>query len=56
MITKQIKSNNEYYVAPVYNEAIADGKRIRVAHCTKMWGIGVPQDLEYFLQEYKGPL
>jgi len=56
MVQKQIKSNNEYYVAPVYNEGIADGKHYKVKDCRKMWGIGVPVDLEHFLATYKGPM
>jgi len=28
MIEKDIRVNNEFYVAPVYNEMIADGKRV----------------------------
>lgn len=49
MIEKNIRVNNEFYVAPVYNEAIADGKKIAVFECNKMWGLGTPEDLEIFL-------
>lgn len=56
MIRKNIRVNNEFYVAPVYNEAIADGKTITVFDVEKMWGIGVPHDLEHFLKEYKGAI
>lgn len=52
MINKNIRVNNEFYTCPVYNEAIADGKKIKVKDCVKMWGIGVPEDLEYFLNTY----
>lgn len=54
MIAKNIRVNNEYYVAPVYNEAIADGKKIKTFMVEKMWGLGVPNDLNYFLHNYKG--
>ena len=37
---------------PVYNEAIADGKRIKIQNCKKMWGLGVPADLLKFLKNY----
>lgn len=53
MITKNIRVNNEFYVAPVYNEAIADGKKIRIKDIQKMWGIGTPEDLNYFLEHHK---
>lgn len=53
MISKNIRTNNEFYVAPVFNEAISDNKKIRVKSIHKMWGIGTPEDLEYFLNNYK---
>ena len=53
MIEKNIRVNNEFYVAPVYNEAIADGKKIRIKDIQKMWGIGTPEDLNYFLEHHK---
>ena len=49
MISKDIRVNNEFYVCPVYNEAIDDGKKIRTFNIEKMWGIGTPEDLNYFL-------
>lgn len=54
MIAKNIRVNNEFYVAPVYNEAIADGKKIKIFDIEKMWGLGTPEDLNYFLENYKG--
>lgn len=53
MIAKDIRTNNEFYVAPVFNEAIGDGKKIRIKEITNMWGIGTPEDLNYFLENYK---
>lgn len=53
MIAKDIRTNNEFYVAPVFNEAIQDGKRVKPYHIDKMWGIGTPEDLEYFVKEYR---
>lgn len=52
MIAKNIRVNNEFYVCPVFNEAIQDGKKIRVKEISKMWGIGTPEDLNYFLNNY----
>ena len=54
MIEKNIRTNNEFYVCPVFNEAIQDGKLIRAKSIDKMWGIGTPEDLNYFLEHYKG--
>lgn len=56
MINKNIRygqgfnGNGEFYVAPVYNEAIADGKIIKTFDIKKMWGLGTPSDLEYFIR------
>jgi beta-phosphoglucomutase-like phosphatase (HAD superfamily)/dTDP-glucose pyrophosphorylase len=56
MIAKNIRVNNEFYVCPVFNEAIADGKKIRVKEISKMWGIGTPEDLNNFLSNYHGKI
>jgi dTDP-glucose pyrophosphorylase len=53
MIEKDIRTNNEFYVCPVFNEAISDGKKIRIKEINKMWGLGTPEDLNYFLQNFK---
>lgn len=54
MISKNIRVNNEFYVDPVYNEAIEDGKEIRVLGCEKFWSLGTPEELDYYLENYKG--
>jgi HAD superfamily hydrolase (TIGR01509 family) len=54
MIEKNIRTNNEFYVCPVFNEAIQDGKKVRIKDIKRMWGIGTPEDLNYFLEHYKG--
>ena len=56
MIEKNIRVNNEFYVCPVFNEAIQDNKKFRIFEIEKegMWGIGTPEDLNYFLENYKG--
>jgi hypothetical protein len=46
--------NNEFYVALVFNEAIADGKQIRTFNIDGMHGLGTPEDLNEFLENYKG--
>lgn len=53
MIEKNIRVNNEFYVCPVFNQAIEDGKKIRTYEAKRMWGIGTPEDLEYYLKEFK---
>lgn len=49
MIDKNVRVNNEFYVCPVFNEAIQDGKNIYAFPVDKMWGIGTPEDLNYYL-------
>lgn len=53
MIAKNIRVNNEFYVCPVFNEAIGDGKRVKTFQIEKMWGLGTPEDLTYFQDHYK---
>jgi HAD superfamily hydrolase (TIGR01509 family) len=53
MIQKNVRVNNEFYVAPVFNEAISDGKRIKPFDVSTMAGLGTPEDLNYFLEQYK---
>jgi len=52
MISKNIRVNNEFYVCPVYNEAILDNKKVKTYNAQKMWGIGTPEDLEYYLKNF----
>ena len=49
MIDKDIRINNEFYVCPVFNEAIKDDKNIYAFPVEKMWGTGTPEDLNYYL-------
>lgn len=56
MISKNIRTNGEFFVSVVYNEAIADGKKIKIYNIDKMWGLGIPEDLNFFLQNYKGDI
>ena len=53
MIEKNIRVNNEFYVCPVFNQAIEDHKHIRTFNTTGMWGLGTPEDLNYYLENYK---
>ncbi len=53
MIEKDIRVNNEFYIAPVYNELIQDGKALIPFYVHSMWGIGTPEDLRYFLEKSK---
>ena len=50
MINKNIRYQNEFYICPVFNEAIKDGKKIIVDDVEEMWGLGTPEDLNNFLK------
>lgn len=53
MIQKNFRVNNEFYVAPAYNEMIMAGKNIAYFNIgtlgAGMHGLGTPEDLEIFL-------
>ena len=55
MIKKDVRVNNEFYVCPVFNEAILDNKKIKVYNIgeNNMWGIGTPEDLKHFLETHE---
>jgi HAD superfamily hydrolase (TIGR01509 family) len=52
MISKDIRVNNEFYVCPVFNQAIEDNKKIRIFNVEKMWGLGTPEDLNYYMENF----
>ena len=53
MIKKNIRVNNEFYVCPVFNEALEDKKKFLISPVEEMWGLGTPEDLNYFLNYSK---
>ena len=56
MIAKNIRVNGEFYVAPAYNEAILIGQKIITKNIDRMWGLGTPEDLDYFLEHFTGEI
>ena len=53
MIEKNVRVNNEFYVCPVFNEAIEDEKKVKIFNITGMWGLGTPEDLNVFLKKHE---
>jgi len=53
MIAKNLRVNNEFYVAPTYNQLIEADQKIGVYNIGEeaagMYGLGIPADLELFL-------
>ena len=51
MIQRDVRVRGEYYVCPVYNEAIEEGKVVTVSECDAFHCLGTPEDLaKYFAQ------
>jgi len=54
MIAKDLRVNNEFYVAPAYNEMIVKGAKNVIFNVGKeyngMYGMGIPSDLDKFVQ------
>jgi dTDP-glucose pyrophosphorylase len=49
MIAKNIRTNNEFYICPIFNEAIGDNQKVLTHDVERMWGVGTPEDLTYYL-------
>lgn len=49
MINKNIRTNNEFYVCPVFNELIQNNKQIYNYPIKSMTGLGTPEDLLAYL-------
>jgi dTDP-glucose pyrophosphorylase len=54
MIQNNLRVNNEFYVAPTYNQLIKKGKKYRIfdigCEGDGMFGLGIPSDLEFFIR------
>lgn len=53
MINKEIKTNNEFYIAPVYNEAIDNGRVVSILRAKEFRGLGTPEDLEKHVERVR---
>ncbi|HEX6977536.1 MAG TPA: sugar phosphate nucleotidyltransferase [Patescibacteria group bacterium] len=42
----------EFYIAPIYNRLIKKGMKIKVSILPKVWNLGAPKDVQYFLDNY----
>lgn len=49
MINKNIRTYNEFYICPSYNELIKNGGKVKTMNCEKMFGLGTPEDLSQFI-------
>ncbi len=46
------EGKQEFFVAPLYQRMIEKGMKIKAAITPKVWGLGTPKDLEYFVENY----
>lgn len=53
MISENVRTNNEFYIAPVYNYLINDKKKLIPFYVNKMHGVGTPEDLNQYLSLIK---
>ena len=52
MITKNIRTKGEFYVAPSYNEMIGEGKIVGHYPVDEMYGTGTPEDWKRFVSDF----
>jgi NDP-sugar pyrophosphorylase family protein len=52
---KERTVNEEYYVAPLYNELIERGDDVLARNCDTVWSLGTPDAVETFEEEYLNP-
>lgn len=52
---EKITVNDEYYVAPCYNELIDRGETVVACECDTVWGLGTPEEVERFEEEFEAP-
>ncbi len=51
MISSNGRVNNEFYVAPVYQELLNRGDKIMAMVSEEVWGLGTPEDVEKFTEK-----
>jgi NDP-sugar pyrophosphorylase family protein len=58
MLVKGLTTAGQFFVAPVYNELILDGKKITTHHLPEgaMNSLGTPEDLERYIRQTGSPL
>ena len=49
MIQKNIRTNGEFYICPMYNLMIRDGLQVNIHQVEKMHVLGTPAELEFFV-------
>jgi dTDP-glucose pyrophosphorylase len=52
-VSKKVKFNNEYYIAPLYNKLIQEGQQFVIDIAQHTYILGTPEELNNFLNEKK---
>jgi dTDP-glucose pyrophosphorylase len=52
LIKENRRSNNEFYIAPIYQELISSGQKIMAVPVDKFWNLGTPDDVKTFIEKY----
>lgn len=55
-VGSNFNGKGEFYVAPTYTEMISKDQKIKTYDVQRQWGTGTPEDLDYFINNYKGTL
>lgn len=42
----------EFYIAPIYQKLLDKGMKLKAVVLPEVWGLGTPEDLEYFLENF----
>lgn len=45
----------EFYIAPLFSSLLAQGHKLQAAVVPEMWGLGTPEDVEFFLSDCPMP-
>lgn len=48
MIAEDVRVNNEFYICPVYNYAIKQGRKISIYEVEKMYALGTPEEVNHY--------
>lgn len=52
-IANKITHRGEFYIAPMYNDLIALGKRFILDQCIETWPLGTPEEVKRFAEDFK---
>ena len=51
MINQNIRVNNEFYVCPVYNQALKNKKIVKAVNVDEMMGLDTPENINVYIKK-----